>query len=341
MGLTAVADRTGNYDGCEIFWSGSDGIWKGEWLAEEYPAAAKAIVYHKHRQHPEVAIARWHAYAGQAYNYETKKWELTDFWERMPDWMLAKCAKAAALRGAFPDPLSNVFIHEELESNITEAETEPIPAEEAKVAENQRRDAELRKTGLFPGARFVDQKADSRQPTPEEALEPAFNDDKIPSKPAKEQPVPAQTVVQAKTMPPDVSAIGLPTADDLDMSPAPTPTEQAQEALAPPLAISSPAGGAEKPSAELSRTPLEKPAFQEPPPPGAEPSWKAHVILGVTHVKFHKRKVRDLNVSELGTIETQWLPVVREQWEDANDAQRADAAAFEAAIAYHKMAKPW
>jgi hypothetical protein len=51
--------------------------------------------------------------------------------------------------------------------------------------------------------------------------------------------------------------------------------------------------------------------------------------------------VGELNAAELNIIETQWLPAVREQWEDANDAQRADAAAFESAIAFHKMAKPW
>src|SRR6267142_2722850 len=44
MGLTAVADRTHDYDGCEIFWSSKDGEWKSEWLADEVPEAAKCIV---------------------------------------------------------------------------------------------------------------------------------------------------------------------------------------------------------------------------------------------------------------------------------------------------------
>jgi hypothetical protein len=60
--------------------------------------------------------------------------------------------------------------------------------------------------------------------------------------------------------------------------------------------------------------------------------WKEHVILGINHVKFHKRRVGELNAAELAIIESQWLPAVREQWDDATDEQRADAAAFEAAM---------
>jgi phage recombination protein Bet len=122
MGLTAVAERTGDYDGCEICWSGEDGKWRSEWLSPEPPAAARCIVFHKKRTHPEIAIARWFSYAGQKWDPQKKVWVSTEFWARMPDFMLAKCAKAAALRGAFPDPLANVFIREELDSEITDTD---------------------------------------------------------------------------------------------------------------------------------------------------------------------------------------------------------------------------
>jgi hypothetical protein len=308
MGLTAVADRTNNYNGCEIYWSGKDGVWKEEWLGDEPPEAAKCIVYHKHREHPEIGIARWAAYVGQMWNQDKRQWEVTDFWSRMPDYMLAKCAKAQALRGAFPDPLSNVYIHEELESSITDAETatETIPKDEAKIAENQRRDEELKKSGT----KFVDMKG--TRPTPEQALEPAFDEDKIPapalkpeppSRPKQQQPpTPTQTAPEPETTPPD----------DLDMGPAP-PTVEASEVATP----------------------------EQAPPPAVEPPWKSHVILGITHVKFHKKRIDELAPADLATIETQWLPAVRQQWDNATDAQRADAAAFEAAIAYQKMVKPW
>ncbi len=71
----------------------------------------------------------------------------------------------------------------------------------------------------------------------------------------------------------------------------------------------------------------------------APPPWQEHVIEGVKHVRFHGRKIGELNAAELAIIEQQWLPAIREQWDDATDAQRADANAFEPAIAFHKMQK--
>jgi phage recombination protein Bet len=312
MGLTAVADRTGQYDGCEIFWCAADGEWRTEWLSEEHPAAAKCIVYHKHRR-PEVGIARWWAYVGQQYDPEKRIWVIGDFWEKMDDYMLAKCAKAQALRGAFPDPLSNVFIREELESDITDTETEAIPSDEARVEEIQKREAEaiehLKKSAS--SVKFVESRGP--KPTPQEALEPAFEEDKIPEKPLPSPPRKAANI-QNKPAAPVREPIAAQPPDDLDMGEEPAPPGP--------------------------------PAQQEPktPPAGAgevAAPWKDHVILGVNHVKFHKRKVGELNAAELAIIEGQWLPAVREQWEDATDAQRADASAFEAAIAHSKMVKPW
>ena len=142
MGLTAVAVRTGQYDGCEIAWIGpeQDGKWREEWLEPDPPAAARCKVYHKNRNRPEIAIARWKGFVGQTFDYDTKTWYISDFWEKLPDFMLAKCAKAAALRGAFPDQLSGVYIQEELESGVTE-ETEPIPADEDKYVQARAREA--------------------------------------------------------------------------------------------------------------------------------------------------------------------------------------------------------
>jgi hypothetical protein len=325
MGLKAVAVRTGRYDGCEVFWCGKDGAWRADWVSNEYPEAAKAIIYHKDRTHPEVGIARWTAYVGQTYNYDTKKWEIGDFWHRMSDWMLSKCAQAQGLRGAFPDPLSNLYIHEELESEISESETEAIPSDEAKVAESQRKDEELKKAG----AKFVDMKPASR-PSPQEALEPAFEEDKIPeakatppSRPKQQQPAPSQPVsisqaaAEMQSMIPPVPAL-----DELDMGPPPKEGKPKAEATVPPL-TTEPVDGTD--------TPEQK----------TEPPWKTHIILGVAHAKFHKKRVGDLSAADLGIIESQWLPEVRRQWDDASDAQRADAAAFESAIAYQKMVKPW
>src|SRR4029077_15905557 len=316
LGLCAVADRTGNYDGCEIFWCGPEGTWKSEWVSDEFPTAAKCIVYHKKHTKPEIAIARWSSYAGQTYNYTTKQWEVSDFWARMPDYMLGKVAKGGALRGAFPDQTGRVYIHEELDSNITE--TVQPSSDEEKIAYNQRREAELKAevaSGAVPGVKFVEQKRESR-PTPQEALEPGFPQDKIPEKPRK-----AASPVPPKAAP----------APSPDASPATVAEEKREPAFAQQL------------TADYSQqsVPATDDFDMAPTPPPAEPPWKNHIIMGLRHVKFHKKRIGDLNQAELAIIENQWLPKIREQWEAASDEQRLDAERFEAAIAFYKMAKPW
>jgi phage recombination protein Bet len=317
MGLCAVADRTGNYDGCEIFWCASDGIWKSEWVSDEFPTAAKCIVYHKKRVKPEIAIARWSSYAGQTYNYTTKQWEVSDFWARMPDYMLGKVAKAAALRGAFPDQTGGVYIHEELDSNITE--TVQPSTDEEKIAYNQRREAEIKaevSAGAVAGVKWVEQQKPGIQPTPQEALEPGLPQDRIPEKPKK----------ASSPVPPKAAHAPSPVASSATVA-----EEKREPAFAQQL----------KEDYSQQQAPATDELDMTPAPPPAEPPWKSHVIMGLKHAKFHKRKIGELNQAELAIIENQWIPAIREQWENANDAQRLDSQMFEAAIAFYKMAKPW
>jgi hypothetical protein len=42
----------------------------------------------------------------------------------------------------------------------------------------------------------------------------------------------------------------------------------------------------------------------------------------------------------MAVIENQWMPAVRQNWDDATDEQRSDHKAFEAALAYSKMQTP-
>lgn len=80
--------------------------------------------------------------------------------------------------------------------------------------------------------------------------------------------------------------------------------------------------------------PIPQEASDVPPP---APPWRDRVIVSVSNARFHNRKVGELNQRERDVIENQWLPKIREGWEVATDDQRADALAFESAIAYHKM----
>lgn len=296
LGLTAIAARTGHYNGCEITWAGKDGIWQGEWLSEdEFPTAAKCVVHHKQREYPEVGIARWSGYAGTAWNPSTKRHEVTDFWARLPDFMLGKVAKAQALRGAFPDQCSAIYITEELQGGISEPDDHD---DEDKVTEIRRREAEIAKNPP-KGTKFVEPKQ-APLPTPAEAAEPAFPEDREPPK-----PVSAPTKPAAQAPPPPVAAAQQ-EPDDLDMGDQePTPAEDA----AAPLA--------------------------------GDQAWREHVITGLKNEKFFKRKVGDLTPTELAAIEGQWLPKVRKVWDEVNSAQKADAEAFEAAIAFSKSDRPW
>lgn len=280
MGITAVADRTGDYDGCEIHWCGPDAVWKDEWLDDEPPAAARCKVYHKKRSKPEVAIARWMSYRAVKWDQTERAWLPTEFWAKMPDYMLGKCAKAAALRGAFPDPLANVFISEELDSEITDTDAEggkpAAPATNVKIVES--------------------------------------------TTPIKEDPEKAE--LQAERAREVAQGIQ-------DRAAVTSPQKQAQDGQTPaqsPTATSPQAGetGAVPPAQE---------------PTEAVPAWRDHIITSIKDARFNGKTVGELPPLLLSKIETQWIPKVLEQWEEASDDQRADAKAFQAAIAASKMEK--
>jgi phage recombination protein Bet len=113
-GLRVIAQRSGEYLGQTApFWCGPDGEWRDVWLSEDNPSAAKIGVWKRGNSEPTWGVATFKSYGrGKQGN-----------WTSMPDVMLAKCAEAIALRKAFPDDLSGVYVKEE----FTEAsDPEPI-----------------------------------------------------------------------------------------------------------------------------------------------------------------------------------------------------------------------
>ncbi len=121
-GFRLIGARTGEADGQEgPYWCGKDGVWKDVWLSDEYPVAAKVLVYRKGRSHPYVGIAHWSEYA-QTY----KDGNPLPMWAQMPAGQLAKCAEALAQRKAFPQELSGLYSPEEL-SHVDERPAEPKP----------------------------------------------------------------------------------------------------------------------------------------------------------------------------------------------------------------------
>lgn len=108
-GFRTIAGRTGLYQGSTAEWCGQDGVWKDVWTSNEYPFAARSIVFAKGDALPTVAVAHWSEYA--------KMWngQPSGKWAEMPNNMLAKCSEALALRKRFPDELSGIYSPEEID----------------------------------------------------------------------------------------------------------------------------------------------------------------------------------------------------------------------------------
>lgn len=101
-GLRAIAERTGKYDGQdepEFEYEGKD----------RSLVLAKVKVYRKDWSRPAVGVARFSEYAQRK-----RDGGLTHMWATKGHIMIAKCAEALALRKAFPEDLSGLYVDEEM-----------------------------------------------------------------------------------------------------------------------------------------------------------------------------------------------------------------------------------
>jgi phage recombination protein Bet len=116
-GLRSIAERTGQLDGSETLWCGSDGQWQDVWLDNKPPAAAKTTIWRKGAGHPFTGVARFQDYnAGQG------------LWTKMGATMIAKCSEALALRKAFPADLSGVYSTDEMDQAVEPVTVTTAPA---------------------------------------------------------------------------------------------------------------------------------------------------------------------------------------------------------------------
>lgn len=109
-GFRLIAERSKRYQGqLGPFWCGADGVWHDVWLSKDPPAAAKVGILKEGWREPLWGVARF-----DAYKQTNKAGQLTIFWMKMHDVMLAKCAESVGLRRAFPQELSGMYTVDEM-----------------------------------------------------------------------------------------------------------------------------------------------------------------------------------------------------------------------------------
>ena len=141
-GLRSIAECTGQLDGSQSYWCGSDGVWVDVWLDSKPPAAAKTVIHRKGCAHPFSATARFADFnAGQG------------LWSKMPSVMIAKCSEALALRKAFPADLSGVYSTDEMDQAVEPVTVTAAPSAPALPAKGDAK--------IFQAGKVAIAKADS------------------------------------------------------------------------------------------------------------------------------------------------------------------------------------
>lgn len=107
-------------------WCGKDGVWTDVWLSADPPAASKVTIYRAGDSFPGVALL-------SEYIGTKRDGSANSMWSGKPALMLAKCAEALALRKAFPQDLSGIFIAEEMAQEQA-GEPEAAPAARSSMA---------------------------------------------------------------------------------------------------------------------------------------------------------------------------------------------------------------
>jgi len=144
-------------------WAHKDGDWRDVWASGwGVPIAARITV--KRAGEPFTAVALFDEYK------QTKKdGNLTSMWAQRPAGQLAKCAEALALRMAFPQDLSGVYVEEEMHQADSERPEAAPPSGPDRVRAALHPEAPAEDV---QDAEVVETKVDAWEPDPDATPEP-------------------------------------------------------------------------------------------------------------------------------------------------------------------------
>lgn len=214
-GFRSMAERTGEYLGQtppEWLWcdqpTGEGPAWH-DWCAPQHkpggliqnlPEAARIGVYRTGFPHPVYGYAAFESFAAYCKSEgegQKKERRLNQFWAKMPEHQIAKCAEAQAFRKAFPLVYGGVYIEDEIRDEddaqpeatederpqdpekpsvtVYSAPTTTAPKESAPAAPAA--PAETQKTPAKPKSRKIAQ-AEPPKSEPQAEEQSPFGDDK-------------------------------------------------------------------------------------------------------------------------------------------------------------------
>lgn len=146
-GLRIVAERHGQYGGQEgPEWCGEDGVWRDVWVSKAPPLAARVGIIRRDWDKPIWATAVFDEFAGKTGNWvdgEKIGDRLNAMWATKSSHMIAKCAEALALRKAFPQDLSGIYIEEEMHGEPVAVSSERVAGPAAPAREEIDWDSKL------------------------------------------------------------------------------------------------------------------------------------------------------------------------------------------------------
>lgn len=168
-GFRLVAQRSQEYGGQD------DAVYKVEELynpitGETEKQLTATITVYKivgNTRMPVPATARWNEYAQKAKDKQGKEYFI-GMWSSMPYNQLAKCAEALALRKAFPQDLSGVYVAEEMDKERGDIKNLDLPAPKS-VEDKKKAKAEAQQSAKDEGTKEANPADQNQADKPAEA----------------------------------------------------------------------------------------------------------------------------------------------------------------------------